>query len=378
MIPGQSMPMSARILWLPLFAVCAPVGTGQSQDMPRAAQGRTITIADQPICAECRIELTPIVTLGNKDGEGILYQQSVIASDRRGRYYVSSNTDPTIVVFDGAGRFIRKIGRRGQGPGEFQARPFIYFADDTLYAADIGRITIFAPDYKLVRTIPLGTSGSSLAFLGDGTFVIAGTTRSGDLIGFPMHLVGRDGKVIRSFGSNSERQDIGALKTSLRTVAPSSGGRVWSADPYSYLIERWNSFGGKELTLRREAAWFPPNVLERGIPRRERPPPRLRAVQEQADGILLTMVRVPDRDWQPQPPSRVTPGGATYTSDSLLHKLYDSVIEAIDPVKRAVLTRRVLPENVLGFVGPGLLASYSEDGEGSPRYVISRIRVITK
>lgn len=369
--------MKLRTCWIAPFLLISALRATPAQGAGTVTPAPTVTIGDQPSCAACTIELTPVVTLGDRDGGGLLYQQSTLATDSRGRYYVSANMDPAIVVFDAKGRFLQKIGKRGQGPGEFRDRPFIYFsAGDTLYAADIGRITVFAPDYRLVRTIPLETSGSSIAFIKSGTFVVAGTSRSRDLIGFPMHLVSADGKVIRSFGSESGRQDLGAPQTGLRSVAPASGDRVWSADPYAYVLERWNPRGARDLTVRREAPWFPPNLPSRGTPRRERPPPRLRAVQEEPDGTLLALARVPDRDWKLHPPSRVGPGGATYTSDSLLHKLYDSVIEVLDPAKRTLLVRKVFRENFVGFIGPRLLASYTEDEEGNPRYVVWRLRVI--
>ena len=116
------------------------------------------------VCTECRVELDRVVTFGDAQGPGMLQEQSAIKMDGRGRFYVSSNYDPTIAVFDSVGRFIRRIGRRGPGPGEFSSPPQVRFgAGDTLYAVEMyrRRMAVFSPDYALVRTATLPVACSS-------------------------------------------------------------------------------------------------------------------------------------------------------------------------------------------------------------------------
>jgi len=51
--------------------------------------------------------------------EVFLTQAQYMSSDSNGRIYVSDVKANEVLVFDKDGRFVRKIGRTGQGPGEF-------------------------------------------------------------------------------------------------------------------------------------------------------------------------------------------------------------------------------------------------------------------
>jgi hypothetical protein len=54
-----------------------------------------------------------------------------------GKMYVAQPGESTIKVYDRAGRFIRSIGRKGGGPGEFNSVGTIGFIGDTLFALSV-------------------------------------------------------------------------------------------------------------------------------------------------------------------------------------------------------------------------------------------------
>ena len=54
-----------------------------------------------------------------------------------GNMYVAQPGESTIKVYDRAGRFIRSIGRKGGGPGEFSSVGTIGFIGDTLFALSV-------------------------------------------------------------------------------------------------------------------------------------------------------------------------------------------------------------------------------------------------
>ena len=58
---------------------------------------------------------------GDKDeaGEVRLFNPGRIAVDAGGRIYIEDDTDMAIKVFDPQGKYLRPIGRKGEGPGEF-------------------------------------------------------------------------------------------------------------------------------------------------------------------------------------------------------------------------------------------------------------------
>lgn len=76
-----------------------------------------------------------------------LGQVSGVAVDGFGNVYVSDFLAARIWVFDAEGRFQSALGRKGEGPGEFEAPtgPAVG-PDGRLYVRDVYRVSAFAPD----------------------------------------------------------------------------------------------------------------------------------------------------------------------------------------------------------------------------------------
>lgn len=76
-----------------------------------------------------------------------LGELSGIARDRAGNVYVSDFSAAKVWVFNRAGRSQAGIGRKGQGPGEFEAPTGLGIGPDgRLYVRDVVRVSRFAPD----------------------------------------------------------------------------------------------------------------------------------------------------------------------------------------------------------------------------------------
>lgn len=83
------------------------------------------------------------------DSLGIL---TGIAMDAKGTVYVSDREENKIWVFDARGRSARGIGRRGQGPGEFQAPTGIAIGPgNKLYVRDQNNVSRFVVDAQTGR-----------------------------------------------------------------------------------------------------------------------------------------------------------------------------------------------------------------------------------
>ena len=82
--------------------------------------------------------------------------------------------DRTIRVYDSAGRFVRRIGREGEGPGEFSRPVRVRVYGDTITVTDarLSRISRFRRDGTHNETVPLpapaGLGFSDLRVLRDG------------------------------------------------------------------------------------------------------------------------------------------------------------------------------------------------------------------
>src|SRR5205085_2595285 len=78
---------------------------------------------------------------------------TTIAGDSSGGFYVVDSKDGVLKAFDRTGSFIRAIGRRGAGPGEYEMiRNLMVAPDGSLHVLDgvLGRHTVFRRDGKLV------------------------------------------------------------------------------------------------------------------------------------------------------------------------------------------------------------------------------------
>lgn len=82
---------------------------------------RTVINPDYPQNGRFRYDLIEEISIGEieKGEEYILNRPIDIKVDEDGNIYILDWGDIKIKVYDSQGRFVRTIGRRGQGPGEF-------------------------------------------------------------------------------------------------------------------------------------------------------------------------------------------------------------------------------------------------------------------
>lgn len=88
--------------------------------------------------------------------EGVQATRVAVAED--GRVLVADPSAPTVWVYPSGPGEPARIGRRGQGPGEFGFPGAIGLVGDSLWAADLAlrRLSVFRLDGSLVRDEPLG------------------------------------------------------------------------------------------------------------------------------------------------------------------------------------------------------------------------------
>jgi 6-bladed beta-propeller len=94
---------------------------------------------------------TDLFSIGAAEGESweMLAGVERVAFDRSDNLYVLDSGNHRVLVFDRGGRFIRAIGKKGDGPGEFQIpRGLAVLANGDLAVLDVGHsnVSIFAPN----------------------------------------------------------------------------------------------------------------------------------------------------------------------------------------------------------------------------------------
>ncbi len=76
-----------------------------------------------------------------------------LTTDQQGYVYVHSYGDAFLRIFDAKGRFVKYLGRKGRGPGEFEViDQFFVDSKNKLYISDPinGRITIYDHSRKIL------------------------------------------------------------------------------------------------------------------------------------------------------------------------------------------------------------------------------------
>ncbi len=200
---------------------------------------------------------------------------------------------------------------------------------------------MFGPDRSLAGTLPTALLPDLV--MPDGSFLVARQTERGETIGYPMHVVDREGRVVRSFGTDEPqyRPDLDDILT--RNVAPGGDGTVWAMAPARYVLERWDPSTGELLqSTRIRSDWFRESI-EPYSDETVRPPPLVDGLWEDDDGLVWTIVQDADVDWKPPPRANEHRPFDLQEYD----RIYDCVIEVVDPHSGRVLASRRFDETLL-------------------------------
>ncbi len=99
----------------------------------------------EPLFGEITFDLEEDLSIGNEEDENYMfYRASLGAVDSDGNILVLDRGNFRIQKYDRNGKYLKSIGRQGQGPGEFERPDTLYLdSDDNLYVEDAGKVHIF-------------------------------------------------------------------------------------------------------------------------------------------------------------------------------------------------------------------------------------------
>lgn len=147
----------------------------------------------------------------------------------------------TLEVYDGSGRFARKIGKFGPAPGSYQALKSIAVArDGTIWVADLlGRISFFEPQGRLLGTKLIQEPGLQVEGIAldeaRGFFYLSGCLPTRTYVELGCRTIHqyrmKDKKYLRSFHENDpDIQQKNLLSFSDNQLDVDSQGIVWAVD----------------------------------------------------------------------------------------------------------------------------------------------------
>ena len=342
---------------------------------PLTCQGSTRVVPSNPACPSCKIVLDPVVTLG-RSGDPPLTRLTRVAVDSRGQFYAAPTYNRgEIAMYDAGGRFVRKFGRPGQGPGEFGGPIHMLRVGpgDSIHVFEGPRHTVLAPALRAfgsVRLLPVLLN--DLAFLADGRMVAQQMVVGRGGIGQPLHVIGDGGRIAQSF-AGTDKWDPARLYSGIRPIAPASGNRVWSAHTGAYRVELWEPAGSNSLILVRDASWFQPweQVIRRSAEGRERP--RIVDVAEDRQGRLWVSILVRDPKHRRSRETREVP-----LTEVDANAEFDTVLEVLDPRSGRLLARTRFEQIIPAFIGDGsVVFARREDADGNIVVDVWRARLST-
>ena len=211
------------------------------------------------------------------DESPLLFAQ--IAISKSGQVLIPDVKSCDIKIFDGNGRFLRRFGRKGQGPGEFTVLGGIALDESKgeLLALDFMKVSIFKLDGTFVRSQATRERWNDAAIDSEGRVLAAVSFRDGGLVrrvlkGFDAAL--KSEAVIHEWTSEDERSYNPFLPPGAWGI--DGRGNVYCGDSTTYAIEVYDSSHRPVREIRKDddPVRIPADIREKA---RKTVPPGLRS-----------------------------------------------------------------------------------------------------
>ena len=321
-------------------------------------------------CATCAIELTPVATIGGRSDTVSIAANSSLDRDSQGRFFAIGDNFQ-VLVYDPRGRLLKTLGRRGDGPGEFNTRSrnpgggivdVVVGPGDSVFAFHPPKVTVFSPQLAYVRTIsalPVAQV-NSIHPLADGTWLLAGTSRSPEHIGRSVFIVDRDGMIRRSLGPEQTVIPGQARPRAVRFYAPPDRRSLWYAEEFRYFFSQWSVDGQPLGSL--EIFDAPYLTGPKPVTRRS------------ASGVTYQdheggTVRVTGID---------STGQLWIWGRASAAKPMEGLLEVVDPRSGEIRVSQRMTAPVWLLSGGNLVYSWTTDGDGFMSAVVSKYRLVRR
>ena len=279
-------------------------------------------------CAECRITLDTVASIGGLHGQGlgVVTENSAVAMDGRGRVLVSELRENEFSVFDGSGRFIRTVGRRGEGPGEYGLGiRQIVVGPRFLHVFENHRgRTLLDHDFNVVRTdrFPGQVHPGEAYATALEDVVMMSDIPTPESVGHNFHILSLSGETM-SFGGN---RAVGFYVTGDRET-------MWAQQGLVNRVVRWKLSATPQVvrTIDRTVEAF-----DRG-PHDRRPGVASGGIRLDENGYLWIRWFTPDPEWT-EPEVKLQPGQRPppLPPDQ---RIFDDYLDVFDPRTGQTLAR---------------------------------------
>jgi len=131
-----------------------------------------------PLHPERTVTFEEDFTYKEKDEAGVIriYRPGRFIVDAQGTIYIEDDSDMSIKAFDPQGRYLRTIGRKGNGPGEFgRIADMAVLPDGRLLVTDFEtrRTSFFGPDGRFLSSFQWKKFFSQVYLVTDSSYTVA-------------------------------------------------------------------------------------------------------------------------------------------------------------------------------------------------------------
>ena len=368
---SQPAPHPWSAIPLALVIACAPDDAEPAASFAEGCVLNTATVCEDCLVLEHEFQIGSVAGPGFISGRG---GEDQIVRDGSGNYWIGQREHMN--VYGPGGEFIRTVGRKGEGPMEFErAYPFHADAGGHVHVWDPHnlRVTIIAPDFALVDEKPLsGRQINDMMAIDDGSLYVMQTWSSDPANpGQPLHIV--DGQeVLVSFGAEygpaDDPSDFNPVDERYAAVAPD--GSIMVAHREEYRIEAWSRDG--QLVGSLTGPDLENTPFEPGEVTAENPLPNfLTDLHVDASGRVWVSQLLRRPDWVER--SEEDPQGGLMPAGMDILNWFRSRVDLVDVETCTLLASHEQDPFFLDFVEDGLIADVEFSPEGAPLINLKRI-----
>jgi hypothetical protein len=172
-----------------------------------------------------------------------LWQPNNIERDREGNFYVLDTKWKGILKFDSKGAYIKKMGRPGQGPGEFMNPISMCITNTRVYVSDTSRyeITILDLDLQFVKSLKVTRAYMDIV-----------ASDNGNIFGVPFRMsnemnlidvMNDEGKQLFSFGKAMFGNEKGWQLPNFIKIAVNENNEVFAAFQHFATVCKYDQNG---------------------------------------------------------------------------------------------------------------------------------------
>ena len=171
----------------------------------------------------------------DEKGEIRIYKPGRFIVDGQGNVYIEDESDMAIKVFDAQGKYLRSIGRKGTGPGEFgRIADMANLPDGRLLVTDseTRRTSLFSPEGQFLSSFQWKKFFSRVHLVTDSSYTVNEMVVSEDTRELWVKTIDFNGEEVLSFGrfSYPEFKMIQVGEGAFSTSVPWSPSSIFAGD----------------------------------------------------------------------------------------------------------------------------------------------------